>query len=126
MPGYTEPADREMRQRILGVIAGIDQKVSKRHLKEFTVLRSYARKDARTHCNFVDEAGPHRSDPMTVIRIEIEVPDDVTPELRRLVVDITEVERLGVLEAKRAALQRAKDVAAKAQVVVEALEKELS
>jgi hypothetical protein len=122
---FEDTADGAWRDRILQTLRNVNATVARRHVKEFAVVRTNDRKGYRDHRDFVNDS-PYQGDPMTLIRIEIEVPDDVTPSFRQLVDDVIEAEKLGKKAATRAKLAAAKDKAAAAQAEVDRLEKEMS
>lgn len=123
---FDKATDRPMRQRILGILAEIDEIVVSRHVREFAVARTYSRKDGRDHRSFTADASPYQSDPRVLFRIEFEVPDDVTPSTQDLVADLVDIETVGIRAARKAKLAAARDKLVQAQAEVDRLQKELT
>lgn len=117
--------DRRMRQRVLTALLEVDKAVQGRHIQEFAVVRTVNRKGYRYEQGF-NAQGQHSGDPKTLVKVIIEVPDDVRPSFKELVADITKIEADGIRAAKEAKVTQAREVAAKAQAEVERLEQELN
>lgn len=120
------PDDREMRQRVLTEMLAVDRAVQRRHIREFSVVRTVNRKDYR-HPQKFNSNGPYsRDDQRTLVTVIIEVPDDVTLPFKALVADIAKMEADGIRAVKEARLADAVARAEKAQEEVDRLREELS
>lgn len=124
---FKDKDDTAMRQRILDVLKDIDRAVVSRHVKTFEVVRTYERKGYRDERPFfLPDQSPYQSYPMTLFRIEIEVPDDTTPALPTLVAELTQIEAVGKRAAQEAKLEQFKAARDVAQRAVDELERELN
>lgn len=98
--------DRAMRQRVLATLLEVDKAVQGRHVVEFEVVRTVNRKGYRHQRSFGEAEGPYNGDPKTLVKVVVEVPDDVRPSFRTLVADVARIEADGIRAAKEAKVGR--------------------
>lgn len=119
MVDFTRDTDDAMRERVLVQLTDI----LARHggvlspqveIKEFAVVRTNDRKGYRSERAYTN-ASPYQGSPKTLIRIEVEAPDDVTEEFRELVGLVIAAETTHLSEEQQARLLTAQLELAEAQ-----------